>query len=83
MKPIITWILIADAGSARIVENRGAGKGLWQLENKVFRPPENNALADQEGRTFNSGSPARTSLNLIMDKSQHSRSLLQRFSTPS
>lgn len=62
MKPIVTWILIADAGSAKVVENRGPGKGLSQLEGMVFQAPAGNAHADQEGRSFDSGSPARNKL---------------------
>jgi len=59
MKPTRTWILIANAEIARIVENSGPGKGIHQVKDKVFEAPEQNQYSDQEGRTFNSSSHVR------------------------
>lgn len=59
MKPVKTWILIADANRARILENPGPGKGLLQLKNKTFTAEEAKFIDDDRGRTFNSASPAR------------------------
>ena len=59
MKPVRTWILLANAQKARIVLNKGPGKGLFQLEDRVFVPEETKEYADKQGRTFNSVSPMR------------------------
>ena len=62
MKSVKTWILIADARTARIVENSGPGKGIFQVKNKVFEAEEPNEYSDHEGRTYNSNSPTRHKL---------------------
>lgn len=62
MKANKTWILIANSRSAKIVENIGPGKGLLQVSDKVFQAPVPNEHADQEGRSFNTGSGARHKL---------------------
>ena len=59
MKPTKTWILIADATKARILENAGPGKGLSQLGDQVFKARERKDHSDDQGRTYNSVSPAR------------------------
>ena len=62
MKPITTWILIADGARARIVVNNGPGKGVRQLEGADFRtdhPPSGEMLTDRPGRTFDSAGSGR------------------------
>ena len=59
MKSIKTWILLADARMARIVENPGPGKGVFQIRNKVFEAKEVNEFADSAGRTHNSTTSTR------------------------
>ena len=59
MKPTVSWILLADSGSARILENRGPGKGLVQLPGKTFKSAGPIRHSDKEGRSFSSFSPAR------------------------
>lgn len=54
MKPVRTWFLIADAVSAKVLENTGPGHGLKEIPGKSFAAPERPEFADQQGRTFNS-----------------------------
>ena len=68
MKPTRTWILLADASSARIIENSGPGKGLFQLKDKTYSFDPPRAYSDQEGRTFNSASPARHKMETNIEK---------------
>ena len=62
MKPNKTWILIANSKSARIVENIGPGKGLSDVNGKSYKAQSSPEHADQEGRSFNTGSGARHKL---------------------
>ena len=62
MRPNKTWILIANSKSAKIVENKGPGKGLTQVVGKTFQAPPTLEHSDQEGRAFNTGSGARHKL---------------------
>lgn len=57
MKPIRTWILIADAARARVFETRGRGSGLTPVEDMTLDaelPPSREIGADRPGRAFNS-----------------------------
>ena len=57
MKPIKTWIVVADGARARIVLHRGPGKGFEALDDMVFEtehPPTSEIAADKPGRTFES-----------------------------
>jgi protein required for attachment to host cells len=55
MKPTVTWILIADGAHARLLANRGPGKGVEQLEaiNGDHRP-DSELVRDGLGRSFES-----------------------------
>ena len=62
MKATRTWILVADGGKARILENLGPGKGVHQvagLEETVTLPPNRDLLDDRPGRGFESAGPTR------------------------
>jgi protein required for attachment to host cells len=59
MKPTITWIIIADSGSAKVLENAGPGEGIVQLPKLVFRTDDVKQYSDQQGRSFASASSAR------------------------
>lgn len=54
MKPIKTWILIADGSRAHIVENTGPGRGLHQLPDKSWTAPQSVDFEDGPGRSFGS-----------------------------
>jgi protein required for attachment to host cells len=66
MKPVRTWVLVADGSRARIVENLGPGKGLREVEGMAFHsdlPPNREILSDRPGRSFESSSATRHALD--------------------
>ncbi len=54
MKPIKTWILIADANRAHIAENTGPGHGLRSLADLCWTAPQQAEFEDRPGRSFGS-----------------------------
>ncbi len=62
MKPVRTWILIANNGKARIVENDGPGKGLYQPRGLAHTSPGGADFDDQPGRAFSSVGEARSKM---------------------
>ena len=62
MKKNVTWVLVADAGHARILYNEGHGRGLHRAFDHDFAAPHTTnkeAETDAPGRTFDSGGPGR------------------------
>lgn len=62
MKPVKTWILIANGARARIVQAEGVGKGIAALPAMVFGQEPKKAsdiMADRPGRTFDSTGAGR------------------------
>lgn len=62
MKPIKTWILIADGARARILLNEGPGRGVKPALDREFHgtnAPGREIMADRPGRTFDSGGEGR------------------------
>jgi protein required for attachment to host cells len=63
MKPVRTWILIADAGRARVLENLGPGKGtrpVSGLESVSTLPDStHDIVSDRQGRSFESSGATR------------------------
>lgn len=62
MKPEKTWILIANSIHARIVENDGPGKGLFQPPGLTRETQKRNAFSDQPGRAFTSSGSSRSKM---------------------
>ncbi len=57
MKPVRTWIVIADGARARIVKNAGPGRGVETDPELVFRSEHRKLqeiMADRPGRAFDS-----------------------------
>ena len=57
MKPVRTWIVIADGARARIVKNTGPGRGVEADAELVFRSEHQKLqeiMADKPGRAFDS-----------------------------
>ena len=75
MRPTKTWILIANASQARIVENDGPGKGIFQLAGKVFKAEPETGFDDQPGRSFQSKGTRRSG----MEPHQKSRTAVDGF----
>jgi len=70
MKPVKTWILVADGARARIVVNEGPGKGVKQLEGADFRaehPSSGDVMADRPGRSFESSGSGRHAMEPTSD----------------
>jgi len=57
VKPVRTWIVIADGARARIVKNTGPGRGVEADAELVFRSEHQKLqeiMADKPGRAFDS-----------------------------
>lgn len=50
MKPVRTWVLLADGTQARILLNEGPGKGIRQLNGKDYGLPTFASAADYSDR---------------------------------
>jgi protein required for attachment to host cells len=62
MKPINTWILLADGARARIVSNAGPGKGVEEVSGMEFSGDNERTgevMADRPGRSFDSAGSHR------------------------
>lgn len=59
MKPIKTWIVLADAKTVRIAVNDGVGKGVYGRSIEGLEAPAVTALSDEPGQTFASVGPNR------------------------
>jgi protein required for attachment to host cells len=86
MKPIRTWIVVADGARARVFENTGPGKGLEPLPGRVLETevrPAREILADRPGRSFDRKGPGRHALEPTVDwhrfqKQEFARKLSER-----
>lgn len=70
IKPVVTWILVADAGHARVIAHNGPGLGLHpvpghNLEHPV--PSNQDLMADREGRSFSSHGDGRSAMERPSD----------------
>ena len=74
MKPVETWILIADGARARVLANRGTGKGLAEVEGMSVAAEHlanRQIMADRQGRTLNSATHMRHALAYPTDPKRH------------
>jgi protein required for attachment to host cells len=70
MKPVRTWILVADGAKARIFLNTGPGKGMEELAGDEFSnalPPSRDIGSDKPGRSFNSTGAVRHAIEPATD----------------
>ncbi|MCK0104228.1 host attachment protein [Pseudohalocynthiibacter sp. F2068] len=49
MKPTVTWVILANAGVARVVVNEGPGKGFAALEGMTFESEPPAEYSDEPG----------------------------------
>ncbi len=49
MKPVVTWVLLANARAARVLENKGMGKGLTALAGQAWSADAARAPRDKAG----------------------------------
>ncbi len=74
MKPIVTWILIADGAQARIFAHNGPAKGLSAVDGLSFsqEPLKNQEIVtDRPGRSFSSVGHGRSAMEPQTDPVQH------------
>ncbi len=74
MKPVRTWILVADGARARIFLNDGPGHGLKplsQIDHEL--KPSREIDADRPGRTFDSAGLGRHAKEPPTDPKRHSK----------
>lgn len=74
MKPIKTWILIADGARARIVLNDGPGHGIKPGPDKEFEGvnlPDRDIVSDRPGRAFDSAGQGRHAMEPRSDPHAH------------
>ncbi len=65
MKPVITWILIADGARARILEHKGPGSGVAAVKGMEFSAEKlkpSDIMADKPGRAFSSAGVSRSAI---------------------
>jgi len=65
MKPIVTWVVVADGGKLRIFENRGPGKGLIPvqgLNREDAHLRDRDIEADRPGRSASSMGHGRSAI---------------------
>ncbi|WP_227269502.1 host attachment protein [Roseobacter weihaiensis] len=58
MKPVVTWIVLANTREVRILVNRGPGKGLEPLANKHWRAEGVDKPRDKAGVGHSIAGPA-------------------------
>ena len=79
MKPVTSWIVIADGAHARVFENKGPGKGLTPLPGEEAHHghrPSREIDADRPGRSHDRFGPGRHAMEPPSDAH---RSEKQRF----
>ncbi|MGB5215433.1 MAG: host attachment protein [Anderseniella sp.] len=76
MKPVRTWILLADGTRARIVCNTGPGKGLEEVRGMEFEGDNSRSgdiMADRPGRTFDSAGANRHAMEPHSDPQREAK----------
>lgn len=75
MKPKITWILMANAGQARICLNEGRNDGVHEIEGMIFENehlPARDIMTDKPGRAYDSVGGGRHAMEYSSDPTEHS-----------
>jgi protein required for attachment to host cells len=76
MKPIRTWVLIADAGRARVFEARGKGHGLTAVQDMTLDAelaPSRDLGTDRPGRSFESVGSTRHAMESPSDPNREQK----------
>lgn len=76
MKPVKTWILVADGARARIYLNDGPGHGIKEISQHASQQamkPSRDIDADRPGRTFNSAGEGRHAMEPPTDAKRHAK----------
>lgn len=70
MKPVRTWVLVADGARARVLVNEGPGKGLRPVAGHVFEGEHgatHDLVTDRQGRSFSSVGHGRSAIEARSD----------------
>jgi protein required for attachment to host cells len=81
MKPIRTWVLIADAARARVFENTGKGTGLTLVQDVGLDAellPSHDLGTDRPGRSFDSVGSGRHAMESPSDLHREQKRLFAR-----
>lgn len=73
MKPVRTWILVADGARARVLENTGPGKGISEVPGMEFADEalrNREIMSDRPGRSFESADQSRHAMEPPSDPKQ-------------
>ncbi len=76
MKPVRTWILLADGTRARIVCHTGPGKGLKEVRGMEFEGDNSRSgdlVTDRPGRTFDSAGAHRHAMEPTSDPQREAK----------
>jgi len=49
MKPVVTWVVLANARTAKVLAHRRPGKGLSPVSGKIWQAPEASMPRDKAG----------------------------------
>jgi protein required for attachment to host cells len=70
MKPVVTWVVVADGTQARVFENAGPGKGLHPgdgLSREIEPQQASEIMADRPGRSISSVGSGRSAMEYTSD----------------
>jgi protein required for attachment to host cells len=76
LKPVRTWILVADGARARVFQNEGPGRGIAELPEhtrEIDLKPSRDINADKPGRAFDSGGQGRHAMEPPTDAKRHEK----------
>lgn len=76
MKPVKTWIVVADAARTRVFLNDGPGRGLSEIPEKSREEDlkeTRDINSDKPGRAFDSGGQGRHAMEPPTDPKRHAK----------
>ncbi len=77
-KPVKTWIVVADAARARIIEQAARNEPLKVIEERhhdASRQPSREIASDGKGRSFDSGGQGRHAMEPSTDPQRHEKTV--------
>ncbi len=76
MEKVTTWVVVADATRARVLENIGPGSGLVEVPEAVFEGPnrpDRKIVSDRPGRSFDSHGHGRHAMEPDTDPARYEK----------
>lgn len=58
MKPVVTWVVLANTRTAKVLAHHGPGKGLTPVRGKTWNAPDASLPRDKAGVGHSIGGPA-------------------------